>query len=172
MKVLLTGFMGTGKTTVGRRLAERLERPFFDLDSVVEEMVGVSVREIFDTQGEEAFRKLEKVALQSLLETEGAIVATGGGTLTREENIALVRGRGLTVWLDAPLEVIEGRLDRRMKQERPLFASLAEMRALFTDRQPAYRQADMRIEIDGGDSVEQIVSRLIGILEEVECATS
>ena len=91
MRVLLTGFMGAGKTAVGMRLAERLELPFVDLDEIIEETSGASIREIFESQGEDEFRRRERVALKKTLESPEGIVATGGGTLVAARNRELIR---------------------------------------------------------------------------------
>jgi shikimate kinase len=170
MRVLLTGFMGAGKTTVGQRLAELLELPFFDLDEVIELTAGMSIRRIFETRGESAFRVLESEALERMLEGPDAVVATGGGTLVRAENMDRSRGRAVSVWLNTPLEVIDSRLDSGGKRQRPLFKELSEMEVLMEHRLPAYRKADLRIDIDGEESVDDIVSRLIAALEEATCA--
>jgi shikimate kinase len=172
MRVLLTGFMGAGKTTVGKRLAEILELPFFDLDEVVEVTAGMSIRRIFETRGEANFRALESEALERMLEAPDAVVATGGGTLVRVENMDRIRGRAVSVWLNTPLDVIDRRLDHEKKRQRPLFEELSEMEDLMEHRLPAYRKADLKIDTDGDESVDEIVSRLIAALEEAACATS
>jgi shikimate kinase len=172
MRVLLTGFMGAGKTTVGRRLAQRLELPFFDLDEVIAETAGMSVQEIFESQGEETFRKLESDALERMLELRNVTVATGGGTLVSAENSARVRGRAVVVWLDPSLDVIRTRLGGEGREERPLYGEPQEMEELLKSRLPTYRQADLRIGIGGPESVDDVVDRLIAALEENQCATS
>ena len=97
MRIFLTGFMGSGKTTVGRRLAERLELPFVDLDEEIERRAGMAVREIFERQGEPAFRALEAEALRQVLALPDVVVATGGGTMAFEGNFRLIRASGLVV---------------------------------------------------------------------------
>ena len=172
MKVLLTGFMGSGKTTVGRRLAERLDLPFYDLDQMIEEQAGRCVREIFETDGEEEFRRLERSALEAVLELPRAVVATGGGTLVDRENLERSRGCAVSVWLDAPIEVIESRLDESQRHARPLLREPAAARDLLRDRVPAYSEANVRLAVEAGESVDQIVERLLVLLEETSCATS
>ena len=171
MRVLLTGFMGTGKTAVGKRLAERLGLPFIDLDEIIEEASGASIREIFERQGEDEFRRRERAALKKALDMPEGIVATGGGTLVDASNRQLVRGHALTVWLNTPLQVIESRLHRGDRDSRPLFGDLSRVRELFRRRLPAYRQADLTIDIGVEDSVDQIADRLIPMLREAQCVT-
>lgn len=171
MRVLLTGFMGAGKTAVGMRLAERLELPFLDLDEIIEEVSGTSVREIFASQGEDEFRRRERLALKQALESPEGIVAAGGGTLVEARNRELVHGRAVTVWLNTPLEVIESRLDRGDRASRPLYGDLSQVRELFQRRLPAYRLADLTIDVGVEDSIDQIAERLIPMLREAQCAT-
>jgi len=171
VRILLTGFMGAGKTAVGRRLAERLELPFLDLDEIIEEDSGSSIRRIFESHGEEEFRRRERAALEKVLELPEGIVATGGGTLVEERNRELARGRALSVWLNTPLELIESRLDAGDRGTRPLYGELSEMRVLFRGRLPAYRQADLSIAVGVEESVDQIAGRLILMLQEAQCAT-
>ncbi|HEX6865152.1 MAG TPA: shikimate kinase, partial [Thermoanaerobaculia bacterium] len=96
MRVYLTGFMGSGKTAAGRKLAERLGVPFVDLDSEVERRAGMTVREIFERHGEPAFRGLEQEALQATGELPDVVVATGGGTVTFEANARWIRANGVS----------------------------------------------------------------------------
>src|SRR5205085_354476 len=102
MKIYLVGFMGAGKTTVGRELAARLDVPFFDLDDLVEAAEKSSVKDLFAQQGEAYFRKRERDILCSTKYLENAIVATGGGTFTFDENIQFIQSEGLSVYLSAP----------------------------------------------------------------------
>lgn len=160
MRVYLTGFMGAGKTTVGRLLARRLDWPFVDLDARVEEAAGMTVRNLFASRGEVAFRALEHQALASTLELEDAVVATGGGTLTFAANRDLVRNRGLVVWLNPPFTAIRERIGALGKGDRPLFRDEQQALALYQDRLPAYRTADVTLDIGNGDQPQEVASRI------------
>src|SRR5207248_3836500 len=104
MKIYLVGFMGAGKTTIGRELASRVDAPFFDLDELIESAERMSIKEIFSTHGEPYFRKRERNLLQSTKWVESAVVATGGGTFTFDDNIQLIQSEGLSVYLSARSE--------------------------------------------------------------------
>src|SRR5688572_30390552 len=119
--VFLVGFMGSGKTTVGRALAQRQGLPFYDLDQLVEQSVGCTVREFFEREGEPRFRALERTTLAGLEPAlaEGAVVATGGGVFADPANRAWIEGRGVSVWLDAPFEDVWTRCAG--DAQRPLF---------------------------------------------------
>src|ERR687889_548307 len=102
MKIYLVGFMGSGKTTVGRELAARIDAPFFDLDELVETAEKLSIREIFEQFGEPYFRKRERDILRSTKHLDAAVVATGGGTFTFDANIQFIQSEGVRVYLSAP----------------------------------------------------------------------
>jgi len=102
MKIYLVGFMGAGKTTVGGALAERLDMPFFDLDELVETAEKMSIKDIFAQQGEPFFRKRERDILRATRYLEEAVIATGGGTYTFEDNIQFIESEGLSVYVSAP----------------------------------------------------------------------
>ena len=145
--------MGSGKTTLGLALAHAASLPFIDLDDYIEERAGMSITEIFRTCGEEKFRSLERRALEevSRRESDGLIVACGGGTPCREGNMELMNDCGLTVWLDTSLPVYMRRLSvARMK--RPLIAALNddELRQFIADklaeRQCHYAKAAARFD--------------------------
>jgi shikimate kinase len=171
MLVLLTGFMGSGKSAVGRRLAAALGVRFVDLDEEVEHAAGRTVRQIFDELGEAAFRQLEHQALARLVEERDAVIATGGGTLTFAANRDLVAGRGLVVWLNPSFATIVGRIGGRGKKDRPLFRDEAQAFALYRERLPAYQAADLRLDVGAEESADQVAARLALLLGQRSCAT-
>lgn len=161
-RFFLVGFMGVGKTTVGRELAARLGLPFYDLDQMIEERVGQKVAEIFAHSGEGAFRSLETEVLRELLKREPGVTATGGGTFARPENRTLIRAAGVSVWLDAPTGLV---LERGASGEhRPLWGGPEKARALLEQRLTAYQQADLRFDLREW-SAEEAGERLAELLE-------
>lgn len=160
MRIYLTGFMGCGKTTVGRRLAQRLGVPFVDLDLEVERRAGMTVREMFEQQGEPAFRSLEAEALRGTLALPDVVVATGGGTLTFEGNARLVGANGLAVWLNLPFATIVSRVGGLGKADRPLFKDEVQALALYRERLPAYRRSDLTVDIAPDEGPEEIAARI------------
>jgi shikimate kinase len=145
MNLYLTGFMGTGKTSVGRELARRLRRPFVDLDSDIEARAGQTISELF-SRGEPAFRRAEARALRRASRRPGLVVALGGGALLSAENRKLVADSGLLICLTCA----EDRLWRRLRADgltRPLLGSggrrRERMRRLLSRRRGLYRQADV-----------------------------
>jgi len=143
--VVLCGLSGAGKSTVGRLLAQRLGRPFVDVDRNVESAAGCSVREIFARDGEAAFRDRERAAtLEAFAQPTPAVVSLGGGALEDDATLAAALGQTL-VWLDAPVTVLVPRVDGK---DRPLLAGDAETRlaALAEKRAPRYRQAHVIVD--------------------------
>jgi len=167
-RVLLTGFMGAGKTTVGRALASRLGWTFRDLDEVVEQQQGKSVAAIFADRGENAFRYLETVALQELLTDDstaggkGMIIALGGGAFIQSQNRAAIEQAGaLTILLEAPLEELKRRIALDGKT-RPLATSDEAFAQVFVKRQGIYHLLQHRVQTLN-KSVEQVAAE-IGLL--------
>jgi len=161
-RFFLVGFMGVGKTTVGRQVASRLGLPFYDLDQLIEERAGQKVAEIFARSGEGAFRTLESDVLRDLLDREPGVIATGGGTFARAENRTLIRAAGVSVWLDAPTEIV---LERGASGEhRPLWGNASKARALLEQRLAAYQQADVRFDLRAW-SAQEAGERLAELLE-------
>ncbi len=149
-RVVITGFMGAGKTTVGRSLARLLGVHFLDLDDAVTESEGRGPRELIDEEGEDYFRDAETRALRRELEAGAArVIATGGGAWTLERNRALVNAHGcLTVWLDAPYELCRQRIeDEGGASERPFARDPARARSLYEERLAAYRLAVIRVRV-------------------------
>jgi shikimate kinase len=166
--IILVGFMGAGKTTVGRELAFMLGWSFQDLDDRIQAREGRSIEEIFRTSGEEEFRRCENLALRELLSESTArscVVALGGGAFAQEQNAALVHESNFpSVFLDAPVD----ELFRRCQQQninRPLNHSESQFRDLYESRQPQYMTATVRIETNDKSvsDVAREVARSLGI---------
>ena len=156
--IYLAGFMGCGKSTVGRALADALGWRFLDLDEEIERREGMPIAEIFDKRGEPAFREIESRALRDQVRTiEGGlpyVVALGGGAFVQEENFAVLSNNGVTVWLDCPFETVERRLAG--VTTRPLARDPQKLRALFTERTRGYSHAEYRVRIYGDDPTEAV----------------
>ncbi|HEY0514408.1 MAG TPA: shikimate kinase [Thermoanaerobaculia bacterium] len=160
MRIYLTGFMGCGKTTVGRLLARRIGAPFVDLDHEVEQRAGMTVRRIFETQGEPAFRQMEAEALRGTLALPDVVVATGGGTMAFEANARLIGASGLSVWLNPAFATIAARIGGRGKADRPLFRDGSQALGLYRERLPAYRRADLTVDVAPHERPEEIAARI------------
>ena len=162
MRIYLVGFMGVGKTTVGRALSERLGFPFYDLDEMIEHELSSSVRDIFAQHGEPFFRQREHAVLRQI-GIPDAVVATGGGTFAFEENRALIRESGLSIHLSAPFDLVASRV-RSHPSERPLFADERRAFTLFAERQRHYRAADLSIDVTANDTPRELVERILLLL--------
>lgn len=145
--VILTGFMGAGKSEVGRLLADRLSRQFTDTDAVIEEETGLSISEIFRRYGEAHFRNLERHQVMKLAGKRNLVVAIGGGTLMNPDNMADSRKDGLLVYLRADFSKLMERVGKG--GSRPLVSgsgSREVLERLFKEREAVYRQADLIVE--------------------------
>ncbi len=160
MRIYLTGFMGCGKTTVGRRLAQRLGVGFVDLDEEIERRAGMTVRQIFEQQGEPVFRQMEAEALRGTLALPDVVVALGGGTMAFETNAALIGANGLSVWINPAFATISSRIGGRGKADRPLFKDDVQALALYRERLPAYRRADVTMDVASDEGPEEIAARI------------
>lgn len=158
MNAVLIGMMGSGKSTVGRLLARALQRPFFDTDTLVELKAGKLIRQIFESEGEAGFRRLEAGAVAEVMAGENQIVATGGGAVLHPENRDALRRGGLVFWLDAEPEELYRRAMRQGAAARPLLQGpdpLATLRNLRAERAPAYSQtAHVRMDAGGRSPAE------------------
>ncbi len=163
--IVLTGFMGTGKTTVGRLLARRLERPFVDMDAEIERRTGLSIPELFARRGETAFRHAEAAVAAELGQRHGLVIATGGGTLLAAQNRRALGANGIVVELRATAEAIVERLRGEIEQ-RPLLAGpdpLARLRELYARRRAAYDLLPHRVETTGR-SPDDVVEELLALV--------
>jgi shikimate kinase len=174
MKIYLVGFMGAGKTTVGRELAARLDAPFFDLDELVEAAEKMSIKDLFAQHGEPHFRKRERDILRSTKYLDNGVVATGGGTFTFDENIQFIQSEGLSVFLSAPYALLRARVGEKAA-ERPLFRDDVAAHELYKSRMKYYKMCDITIEVREEETPSEIVERLIlelpkGFLESAKKA--
>jgi shikimate kinase len=152
--IYLVGFMGCGKTTIGRMLARRIGWHFGDLDHDIEKAHGATVQEIFAAHGEPHFRDLEhralKLRVNEVERGKPSVLALGGGTFVRPENYALLENNGVTLWLDTPFELIQKRVTA--DGSRPLATDPVKFRELFEIRRNLYQLADHRIPIESEDA--------------------
>lgn len=161
-RIYLVGFMGSGKTTAGRLLAERLGVPFVDLDLAFEAIAGRTIRETFESRGEPWFREREAELLRGTATLPAAVVALGGGTFVFPENAAFVKAHGLSVFLDVPFALIAERLAEKTA-DRPLFASEERARDLWEARLPSYKMADRTLDVTRDMTPADVAARLAAL---------
>ncbi len=167
--IVLVGLMGAGKSTVGRRLAKRLELPFIDSDVAIEDASGLSAAEVFERFGEEDFRDGERRLVARLIEGEVRVIATGGGAFVDPRTRELLNERAITVWLDAPIDVLADRTARR--NTRPLLRNgdaKQTLEQLSMQETPCYAEAHIHIKSGAGahkDVVEAIVKAIAAHLD-------
>ncbi|WP_397407633.1 shikimate kinase [Polaromonas sp.] len=164
--VALVGLPGSGKSTVGRQLARRLGRPFIDTDQVIEQRVGLSIREFFEREGEESFRDLEQSVIDELTLGEPCVLSTGGGAVLRLANRQHLKQRTQAVYLHSAPEEVFRRL--RHDRNRPLLQvpdPLARLRELYALRDPLYRESARFVVETGRPSVAALVNMVVMQLE-------
>jgi shikimate kinase len=170
LNLYLIGMMGSGKSSAGRHLAEQLGYRFLDADTSLEQVAGRSIPELFASEGEEGFRRLEAAVLNQIASWHSLVVATGGGVVTHPQNWGQLH-QGVVIWLDAPDALLLERLSSD-PTPRPLLQTedpAARLAALLAERKPLYAQADLHIVQDGrpADQVAaQILEALPGVLKE------
>ena len=160
----LVGMMGSGKTSTGRPLAERLGYGFVDADAVIEQAAGCSIPEIFERDGEAGFRSLESQVLSAISQRHSLVVATGGGVVTQPENWGLLHS-GIVIWLD----VVPDQLLHRLNADstvRPLLQTSdpeAALNALLNERRPLYSEADLTVVIND-ETPEAVADGILQLL--------
>lgn len=171
--VVLVGMMGAGKSSAGRKLAEKLGLRFLDCDWEIEQRTGMPIRHYFSAYGEAAFRQLEEKVMQELLHaTPPAIIAAGGGTFIQPGAREAIQKNACSVWLKAGLETLAGRVLGPQLASRPLLAGADDPKAvlarLLTEREPIYGQAHVTVTVDGlrPDAVAETVIK--GLQEKMK----
>lgn len=168
--IVLVGLMGVGKSTVGRRLAKRLGLPFVDSDDAIEDAAGYSAAEIYERFGEADFRDGERRLVARLIDGEVRVIATGGGAFVDPRTRQLLNERAITIWLDAPVEVLAERTGRR--DTRPLLRNgdrKETLGRLSQQRQPSYAEAHIHVKSGNGahrEVVDSIIEALVAHLDE------
>ncbi|WP_370594147.1 shikimate kinase [Synechococcus sp. BIOS-E4-1] len=163
----LVGMMGSGKTSTGRPLAERLGYGFVDADAVIEQVAGCTISEIFERDGEEDFRSLETQVLRSISERHSLVVATGGGVVTRSENWGMMQ-QGIVIWLDVERRQLLQRLQADSTQ-RPLLMTedpAETLDAILKQRRPLYDEADLTVVIES-ETPDVVANGIIQLLPEL-----
>lgn len=159
-QIFLVGFMASGKSTIGPLLAAELERSFVDLDPLIEARAKSSIAELIANEGEDRFRRLETEILKETAQGRLAVIAPGGGAITRSENRELMSNSGILVWLDTPFELCWLRIQEDLTV-RPLAPDEESARARYDQRLPIYRHNSIRIEIGADHSPRQIIAEIL-----------
>ncbi|MCA9217278.1 MAG: shikimate kinase [Planctomycetales bacterium] len=172
MLISLIGYRGTGKTTIGSLLADRIGWSCIDSDVQIEQDMGMSIRQIFDIEGEEGFRNRESTVIEKLTRLYKVVLSLGGGAILREQNRKLIKTAGPVVWLTASPEELHRRIsgDPLSSTQRPNLTAagggLEEIKAVLENRKPLYKEcADLEVDTEGklpGQIVDEII-KLIGL---------
>jgi shikimate kinase len=174
--IVLVGMMGSGKSSIGRRLALRLGIPFVDADTEIEQAAGMTIPDIFSVRGEAEFRAGEARVILRLLESGPQVLSTGGGAFMNANTRAAIATKGVSVWLNAEFDVLMKRIRRR--HDRPLLKTddpAATLRKLMAERYPTYALADLTVEsrdVSHDKIVDEIVTALARRLQREQAAAS
>ena len=174
MKIFLLGLTGAGKSTIGKLLAEKLGYPFIDLDDIIRFETRRSIEDIFETDGEDHFRKLESDYLRKVADIDRRVIATGGGTPCYHQGMDFIKMSGLSLFLYTPLDLVTSRLYNTKSTQRPLIKgkSKAELQNFllqkFTERLPVYARADFSIDTNVGETPEKTAAILFELVKLIE----
>ncbi|MBU4509793.1 shikimate kinase [bacterium] len=165
--IIITGFMGTGKTVVAKELAQKLKMEFIDMDRIIEEGRGMSIADIFARYGENYFREQENKLVKELSQKENTVIATGGGTLLSSDNARILSQRGQIICLYADSQTIYNRVKR--KNNRPLLKGenvLSEINRLLKERKKEYNNFAIKIDTTNL-SIQEVTNKIITLLKRV-----
>ena len=168
--IVLVGMMGAGKSSIGRRLASRLNIPFVDADTEIERAAGMSIADIFARHGEADFRSGEARVIARLLDGDPQVLATGGGAVMNADTRAAIKAKGVSIWLTAEVDVLMRRIQKR-RHERPMLQAadpVARLRELLAERKPVYALSDLTVqsrEVPHEAIVTEIVAALGDFLD-------
>ena len=173
MNIVLIGFRGTGKSTVGKLLANRLKRDFIDTDKYIESATGKTIKDIFKEEGEESFRKTEVETIAKLSKMKNKIISAGGGAVLKDENVRNLKSNGFLILLEATPKIIHDRLtqDTKTKQQRPALTnknSFDEIKHLIDKRQPLYENAANYTINTSYVSCENVVEEIITVIRSLK----
>ena len=163
--VVMIGMMGAGKTAVGKALAHALDVPFLDSDSEIEEAANMTVQEVFARDGEAFFRQKETQVIERLLDGRVGVISTGGGAFLAEVNRRVISAKGVSVWLNAELDVLWERV--RHRDTRPLLKTAnpyETLKSIFLARRDLYALADLSVTSDGDVTIDAMAARVIAAL--------
>ncbi len=165
--IILVGLMGAGKSTIGRNLAKRLEKEFYDSDRVIEERTGVDIATIFEIEGEEGFRNREVQVISELCQLDNIVLATGGGSILRDENRRNMKKYSQVIYLSTTAELLYSRI--RHDKSRPLMQTsnpLETLKSLLKDREPFYKEVSDLVITTGKQKANVIVKRVENALKQ------
>ena len=169
-RIFVCGFMGAGKSTVGKALASKAGLPFHDLDDCIEQQAGQTIPAIFESEGEQGFRQKEQAALLDVIRNAKGVIALGGGTLQSQYLVDQIKVNGLLVFIDTSMEQIVERI--RGDEHRPLLADengemkselvlKEDLTALFKERQPFYEQAEVTVNTGESSNIDDLAAQLL-----------
>lgn len=171
--IVLVGMMGAGKSSIGRRLAARLNIPFVDADTEIETAAQMTIADIFARQGEDYFRSGEARVIARLLDGGPQVLATGGGAVMNADTRAAIKARGVSIWLTADVDVLMRRINKR-RHERPMLQAedpAARLRELMVEREPVYALSDLTVQSREVPH-EAIVTEIVAVLGDFLDASS
>ncbi len=166
--IYLTGFMSSGKTTVSKLLAGKMDRQLFDTDDLIIKKTNLTINDIFQKFGEEYFRETETKILEEVSKKDSVIVSTGGGIILKEKNREIMQKTGKIICLSPEFSVIEERLENARKTRPLLMEETEKIRKRYFDRQPLYKICDFEIKITKDTTPEQITNIIISYLEDIK----
>ena len=169
MNIVLTGYMGSGKTMVGKEIAKLTGRKFVDTDQLIEQNQEMSIAKIFEACGEDYFRKIEADEIEKISRLDAMVISTGGGAVLNTKSIALLKENGIIVNLDPELDVIKERLSSN-DDTRPLLKdkNIDEIIEKFETRKPYYNNCDFKVKITLDKTFEDTAKEILELLEEEE----